>query len=129
MWNRWGSEVKFFVVYIREAHALDSLVPLGGGNHPVVEDPITFLERKSVAQVCMTKLALEPIPALVDEMDDRANRAFAAWPERLYLIGRDGRVAYRGDPGPGGFEPDELEAAIEKELGVEPVEAAEAGAR
>ena len=32
------------------------------------------------------------------------------------LIGKDGKVAYRGDPGPGGFRPDELEAAIDEEL-------------
>jgi len=38
-------------------------------------------------------------------------------PDRLYLIGRDGRAAYRGGPGPFGFVAAELEEAIEKYLG------------
>jgi hypothetical protein len=34
----------------------------------------------------------------------------------LYLVGRDGRIAFQGDEGPFGFKPDELERAIEQEL-------------
>ena len=32
----------------------------------------------------------------VDPMDDRANNAFAALPERIYVV-LDGRIAYQGD--------------------------------
>ena len=106
------------MVYIREAHAIDSSWPMGGGKHPIVEDPQTLGERKQVAQVCMAKLDLEPMPALVDGVDDAVNTAYAAWPDRLYLVGRDGRIAYRGGPGPFGFKPDELEASIRAELGL-----------
>ena len=42
-----------------------------------------------VGQTCMLKMALE-IPALVDEMDDAVAGAYAAMPERLYLVGRAG---------------------------------------
>ncbi len=65
----------------------------------------------------MAKLALQSIPALVDDMDDTANEAYAGWPDRLYLIGRDGKVAYHGGRGPFGFLPEELADAIETELG------------
>ncbi|MFT7484500.1 MAG: hypothetical protein ACI9F9_000340 [Candidatus Paceibacteria bacterium] len=124
MWESYGEEVQFYVVYIREAHALDSAVPLGGnidrtfggGMNPLMEDPVTFAERQSAAATCATKLALEPMPMLVDDMLDTANNAFYAWPERLYLIGADGKVAYTGEPGPGGFDPDGLEKAINAEL-------------
>lgn len=108
--------MQFFVVYIREAHALDSPSPLGGGGMPIVEDPVTLDERRAVAAVCLAKLALEPMPALVDDMQDTANRAYDAYPDRLYLVGADGRIAYRGGPGPFGFDPDELEEAIQHEL-------------
>ena len=94
MWSEFGTDVQFYIVYIREAHALDSRSPLGGNGMPIVEDPITVLERKAVAQICMTKLDLEPIPALVDHMDDRVNQAYSAWPDRLYLVGRDGTIVY-----------------------------------
>ena len=63
----------------------------------------------------MLKMSLE-IPALVDEMDDAVAAAYAAMPERLYLIGRDGRVAYQGGMGPMFFRPDEWEQAIESHL-------------
>ena len=84
---------------------------------PIVEDPVTLDERNEVAKVCMTRLALEPIPALVDGMDDAVSKAYAAFPDRMYLVGRDGNIAYRGGPGPRGFDPEELAAAISKELG------------
>jgi hypothetical protein len=104
-------------VYIHEAHALDGRVPLGGDGMPIVENPVTLGERREVARVCMTKLALEPMPALVDGIDDKVNTSYAAGPDRLYLVGKDGRIAYRRGPGPFGFNPDELEEAIRKELG------------
>ena len=117
MWKTYGDDVQFLVVYLREAHALDGPSPLSTEDGmPIVEDPVTLAERQAVAKVCMTRLALEPIPAVVDEIDDRVGEAYDAHPDRLYLIGRDGRVAYRGGPGPFQFLPDELEAAIQKEL-------------
>jgi len=41
-------------------------------------------------------------------MDNAADRAFNAWPERLYVISTDGTVAYQGGKGPYGFDPEEL---------------------
>ncbi|MFT7669182.1 MAG: hypothetical protein ACI8X5_001882 [Planctomycetota bacterium] len=124
MWETYKGDVQFYVVYIREAHAIDSAVPLGGGesgefgpsSNPVMEDPVTYGERRAAAKTCSVKLELEPMPMLVDDMDDTANKAFFAWPERLYLIGRDGKIVYTGEPGPGGFEPEELESAIKLQL-------------
>ena len=74
-------------------------------------------ERVEVGQACMLKMALE-MPAVVDEMDDAVARAYAALPERLYLVDRNGRVAYKGGMGPMFFRPKEWEAAIERLLGV-----------
>jgi hypothetical protein len=53
----------------------------------------------------------------LDRLDDQVNRDYAAWPDRLYLVGRDGRIVYAGGRGPRGFQPDELEQAILQELG------------
>ena len=50
--------------------------------------------------------------ALVDEMGDAVGVACAGVPERLYLVGRDGRIAYKGGVGPMYFRPDEWERAI-----------------
>ncbi len=64
----------------------------------------------------MLKLALD-LPALVDEMNDAVAISYAGMPERLFLVGRDGRIAYRGGMGPILFRPAEWETAIEEELG------------
>ena len=72
-------------------------------------------ERVEVGRECMLRLDLE-LPALVDEMDDGAARAYGAIPERLYFIGRDGRVEYKGGVGPIYFKPLEWESAIEDYL-------------
>jgi hypothetical protein len=56
------------------------------------------------------------IPTYVDEMNDRVMTAYAAWPERLYLIGEDGIVTYAGERGPWGFKPPDLKVAIDSLL-------------
>ena len=50
------------------------------------------------------------IPVLLDDVDDAVALAYGGWPDRLYLIGRDGRVAFQGERGPDGFKPAELAA-------------------
>ena len=87
--------------------------------------PTSYGERSEVARVCSLKLELS-IPTLVDDMDNSTDLKYYALPDRLYLIGRDGRVAYRGGPGPFGFVAAELEEAIEKYLGANAAAAAPA---
>ena len=61
----------------------------------------------------MRKLGIK-FPAVIDGIDNRTEVAYTGWPDRLYLIDRDGKVAYKSRPGPFGFKPDQLEAAIKK---------------
>ena len=56
------------------------------------------------------------MPMVVDAVDNAVASAYGGWPDRLYLVGRDGRIAYRGGEGPFGFKPNELGAAIEHHL-------------
>ena len=49
--------------------------------------------------LCVTKLGIE-VPALVDAIDDRVERPYTAWPDRLYVIDRNGFVAYKSAAGP-----------------------------
>jgi hypothetical protein len=106
--------VQFFLVYIREAHAIDGDWPMF---RVLVEDPVTDTERKSVATTCITNLDLGGMPALLDGVDDKTNHDYAAHPDRLFLVGRDGKIAYAGGKGPFGFKPHELEQAILAETG------------
>ena len=100
--------VQFLVIYIREAHPIDGW-DMGSGYR--IYDPQTIEERRKVAGMCDAGLQYG-IRTYVDEMDDDVMTAYAAWPERVYLVGQDGRVAYAGGRGPFGFEPMELKQAI-----------------
>ena len=49
----------------------------------------------------------------VDPMDDRANHAFAALPERIYVV-LDGHIAYQGGLGPFDYKIEEVEKFLAK---------------
>ncbi len=106
----------FYIVYIKEIHPTDGWQVSSNERDAVLyRQHRSIEERVEVGQACMVKLALE-MSALVDEMDDAVTKAYAAVPERLYLVGRDGRIAYKGGMGPMYFRPKEWEAAIEAHL-------------
>jgi len=108
IYTQYSDQVQFLVIYIREAHPIDGW---DMGSAFRINDPQTIKERRKVAGMCETGLQYG-IRTYVDEMDDAVMAAYAAWPERLYLVGQDGRVAYAGGPGPFGFIPAELKNAI-----------------
>ena len=114
--DRHGDEVAFFIVYIREAHPEDGWVLADNRREGIVlADPTSLDERADAAEACALRLRTR-IPILLDDVDDGVAAAYGGWPDRLYLIGRDGRVAFQGEEGPFGFKPEELAAAIETEL-------------
>jgi len=51
-------------------------------------------------------------PAVLDEFGNSTEQAYTGWPDRLYLIDSNGKIAYKSKPGPFGFKPDQLEAAL-----------------
>jgi hypothetical protein len=67
--------------------------------------------REAVAAKCCTALEVS-MPLLVDEIDDRVGNAYSGMPDRLYVIDRDGRVAYKSGRGPFGFKPGEMEQSL-----------------
>jgi thiol-disulfide isomerase/thioredoxin len=106
----------FYVVYILEAHPEDGWkVPANEKDGVRVRQPRTYEERVQAAGECMKGLKLT-IPCLVDDMENTAQKAYAGWPDRLYVIDAAGDVAYKGDPGPRGFVPLDAEAALKKRL-------------
>ena len=110
----------FCVVYIKEIHPTDGWqVKENEQDGVLLAQHRSFDERAEVGQACMLKLALE-MPAVVDEMDDAVAKSYAGIPERLYLVGLDGRIAYKGGMGPMFFRPLEWEEAIERTLAAAP---------
>jgi hypothetical protein len=115
--RQYREQVAFFVVYIKEAHPEDGWV-LGRNRRAGVRvlDPTTAEQREEVAHTCALRMRIK-IPVLVDAIDNAVASAYGGWPDRLYLVGRDGRVAFQGSEGPFGFKPPDLEAAIRVEIG------------
>ena len=106
----------FLAVYVKEAHPEDGWILSENRRSRVsVVDPTTLEERTEVAVMCSTALRLA-MPMAIDGVDNAVTSAYGGWPDRLYLVGAGGRIAYQGGEGPFGFKPDELQAAIEREL-------------
>lgn len=106
----------FYIVYIEEAHASDGWqLPVNLRQDVIYANPKSDEERSQVAGACVRKLNIA-IPALLDGIDNRTERAYTGWPDRLYVIDRQGRVTFKSAPGPYGFAPLEMEKALRKVL-------------
>jgi Iodothyronine deiodinase len=82
----------------------------------VFEQPRELQERRRLARILPRRLKYR-IPLAVDAMDDRVGTAYAAWPERIYVLARGGRILYKGEPGPFGFEPEKAKASLKALFG------------
>ena len=112
MFARYRDRVDFYSVYIREAHPSDGWSMESNERVGIkVAQPKSAEERNTIAVHCCESLKMS-MPMLVDSIDDRVGRAYSGFPDRLYLIDRDGRVAYKGGRGPFGYRPRELEQMI-----------------
>jgi hypothetical protein len=112
LFRRHADRATFVMVYVREAHPTDGWQMESNERVGVaLRQPRDYLERVGAAQVCTRTLGLG-FPVLVDTMDDRVGARYSGMPSRLYLIDRQGRVAYKSSRGPFGFKPAELEQAL-----------------
>jgi hypothetical protein len=104
--------VQFLGVYVREAHPIDGWRMESNDREGIqIAQPKSDRERTTVAARCCQTLKMT-MPQLVDGIDDRVGHLYSGMPDRLYLIGRDGRVIFKSGRGPFGFRPGELEQSI-----------------
>jgi hypothetical protein len=68
-------------------------------------------QRVEVATQCHDLLEVS-MPVLVDGIDDRVGHAYSGMPDRLYIIDREGKVAFKSGRGPFWFNPAEMEQAL-----------------
>lgn len=106
----------FLFVYVSEAHPSDGWQMESNEKEGVVfEQPVTIARREEIARQCCAQLKLS-MPCVVDTMDNAVDALYAGWPERLFVIAADGRIAYAGGPGPFGFKPDDVERWLERNV-------------
>ncbi len=117
LYQSYKDRAEFFVIYIREAHP-ESLVFVEdekGKRLEKVGQTNDIKERSQRAQQFVDAMKVT-VPTLVDKSDDKVNAAYAGWPDRLYVIGTDGKIAYKGGPGPGGFRIVEVEQWLKQNV-------------
>src|SRR5579872_2348410 len=99
-------------IYVREAHPTDGWrMPSNDRAGVIFSQPTTRLDRLGVADKCCQSLAIS-MPLLVDDINDCVGHLYSGMSDRLFVIDRSGRVAYKGGCGLFGFKPGEMEQSL-----------------
>jgi len=108
IYNDYKDKADFLTVYVREAHPTDEWQMKSNLKDDVCyAQPKTLEQRVAIAKDFTARFKF-PLPFGIDEMGNAADNAYAAWPERLYVIDETGHVAYRGGMGPFKYKPAEV---------------------
>ena len=112
MFEQYGRQAPFLLVYIREAHASGDWQSTRNVREGITAAPaLSMQDREDHATMCTRELHLK-FPALADSMDGSVEAAYAAWPSRAFVIGRDGRILYSTRLTQQDFRVDEMEKAL-----------------
>ena len=109
IYERFKVEAEFVTIYIKEAHPTDEWQMDNNEKEGVCyAQPRDFEQRVAIANDFARRFEF-PIPLLVDGIENRADSIYAGWPERFYVIDERGTIAFKGKPGPFGYDPGEVE--------------------
>lgn len=112
LYDRYHTRVQFVLVYIDEAHADGSWQSTVNEREGIaLKKAATTGEKQQYATSCARKLKID-YPMAVDGMDRKVETAYKAWPSAVYLIGRDGRIAWSSRLGELDFHPADMQSAI-----------------
>jgi Iodothyronine deiodinase len=110
MYDDYKDRADFLAVYIREAHPQDEWQMKKNLDENVCyAQPKTLAQRIAIARDFAERFHF-PLPLGIDPMTNLADRLYAGWPERLYVIDESGKIVYRGGLGPFNYHPDEVRA-------------------
>lgn len=97
-------------VYIEEAHPIEQSNFTGNVEIPKHQN---MEQRIAASQIVENSKSSEDCYSIVvDLMDNQASLAYAALPERLYVV-LDGEIIYEGAQGPFGYSLVEVEKCLE----------------
>jgi hypothetical protein len=102
--------VHFLMVYIEEAHPGNSV------NGQQVFAHESDKDRQQLAELCTTSKNLT-LPTVLDKLDNAVEIAYAAFPDRIYVLDANGIVRHKTKPGPRGWDVSEPRAALDRLLG------------
>jgi peroxiredoxin len=114
LYVKYKDQIPFYLIYIREAHSTADWQSTRNEREGIVLHAATTMsEQQAHAGICVRKLHIA-FPALLDDMSGAAERAYAAWPSRAYVVDRQGRVVFTSGLSELDFNTQQLEAAILK---------------
>src|SRR5439155_22562815 len=118
LYQTYKDRVTFLLVYIAEAHPGAILsVPTEAGGRELRIIPQIATETELLGNLRrLVQLGKLTLPAAIDNPENSPVNDFAAYPNRLYVIGEDGRVTFKGAPGPTGFRVPELDDWLHEHL-------------
>ena len=107
-YQSYKDKANFLMVYIEEAHP-------GTEEGVDVVAPETIDERQELAELCTSSGKLS-LPTVLDKLDNAVGIAYAAWPDRIYVLDSEGVVRYKTQPGPRGWDVAGPKAALDRLL-------------
>jgi hypothetical protein len=114
LYPEYKNDVPFYLIYIREAHSTQDWASTQNAREGITLQPASNMDERGVhATMCVRKLHIE-FPTLLDTMNGEAEKAYAAWPSRAYLLDTHGRIIFSTGLSEQDFKPDQLEAALRK---------------
>eukprot|EP01006_Ploeotia_vitrea_P021311 TRINITY_DN53677_c0_g1_i1.p1 TRINITY_DN53677_c0_g1~~TRINITY_DN53677_c0_g1_i1.p1 ORF type:complete len:128 (-),score=26.15 TRINITY_DN53677_c0_g1_i1:156-539(-) len=112
----------FKKVYVSEAHPTDEW-KVYSQEYVDYCQPKT-LEERSVAASKLQTTTNTKITLVLDNMENEAEKLYAAHPERIYVIDQSkgvNTVAFKGGMGPFGYHPEELREFLQAKVANKPV--------
>ncbi|GAC1618369.1 MAG: hypothetical protein PVS2B2_11100 [Candidatus Acidiferrum sp.] len=117
IYNDYKDHANFLTIYVREAHPADEWqMKSNVKDYVCYAQPKTLQQRVTIANDFVHRFHY-PLPFGIDDMNNTANDAYSAWPERIYIVGEDGRLTYRGGMGPFDYHPDEARSWLANRFG------------
>lgn len=117
LYTKYGGKAAFLLVYIREAHGSTGWQSTRNERDRIdMPDAANIAGKQQHAAFCTRKLNMK-FPAVVDGMDDKVERAYAAWPSRAFVLDKDGRILYSTRLTELDFHASEMEAAVKRAVG------------
>jgi len=114
MYAKYKGQIPFYLIYIREAHSTEDWQSTRNEREGIVLPPARNTnERQEHANLCVRKLQIA-FPALMDDMSGAAEKAYSAWPSKVYVVDRNGRITFSSGLSELEFNPDQLEAAVRR---------------
>ena len=95
---------EFRIVYIKEAHAIDSRRAVPYAIDEGIHQPVTYGDRCLIADMLLQTGTLT-IPIIVDSIDDKVNALYQGLPSRVFLVRSDGNWPLLPSEVPGVFHP------------------------